>query len=236
MKPTSKWLLVGPIIIVTLAFWLVSQPASAQEPLRHVVTNKKVVALTFDDGPSPKYTLLILNTLSRYHAHATFFVIGSEAQHFPHLVSDIVKQGSIVANHGWSHLNVRREGARTLWADANKTAKYMASLNIAMIPFYRPPYGLVSSALLKTFSEQGYRVVLWSIDTKDWARPGVGSIIQHVTTQVKPGAIILMHDGGGNRSQTLTALNTILEQLTQMGYKAVTLPTLLKDGMSPAKI
>ena len=236
MKPTSKWLLVGPIIIVTLAFWLVSQPASAQEPLRHVVTNKKVVALTFDDGPAPKYTLLILNTLSRYHAHATFFVVGSEAQRFPDLISAISKQGSVVANHGWSHLNLREKGANLLWADANRTARYITSLGVNAQAFYRPPYGLISPALLKIFGAHGYRVVLWSIDTKDWARPGVGSIVQHVTTEIKPGAIILMHDGGGNRSQTLTALTTILEQLKQMGYKAVTLPVLLQDSITPTKL
>ncbi|MCL4494791.1 MAG: polysaccharide deacetylase family protein [Firmicutes bacterium] len=233
MNDSSRWLLLSPMIIIALAFWLVSQPTSVQGALIHVVTNKKIAALTFDDGPSPTYTPLILRTLSRYHAHATFFVVGREAQRFPYLVLDIAKQGSVVANHGWSHLNLRNEGATALWADADKTAQYITSLGISVVPFYRPPYGLVSHDLLKTFSEHGYRVVLWSIDTKDWTRPGVTSIIQHVRAQIKPGAIILMHDGGGNRSQTLVALNTILEQLTQMGYKIVTLPTLVKDSTSP---
>ncbi|WP_028963559.1 polysaccharide deacetylase family protein [Sulfobacillus thermosulfidooxidans] len=222
------WLVLSPVMIVVLAFFLVSQPAS-QGALTHVVTDKKVVAITFDDGPSPKYTPLILKTLSQYHAYGTFFVVGSEVKRFPGLVKDIARQGSAIADHGWSHLNLRRVGAQALWNDAAKTAQYVQSLGVPVVPFYRPPYGMVSTALLKTFGEHGYTVVLWSIDTRDWARPGIASIINKVATQVKPGSIILLHDGGGNRSQTVAALNAILEQLTQMGYKMVTLPTLVKE-------
>ncbi len=235
MNQGWRWLAVGPVLIMILAFFLASQPAS-QGALTHVVTNKKMVAVTFDDGPSPQYTPMILKVLSQYHAHGTFFVLGHEAQRFPQLVSEITRQGSVIANHGWNHLNLHRMGALSLWNDAAKTTHYIESLGGHVAPFYRPPYGMISAALLKTFSEHGYTVVLWSIDTRDWARPGVGSIVNKVATQVKPGSIILLHDGGGNRSQTLTALNAILEQLTQMGYKMVTLSALVKAQNIPQAI
>ncbi|PSR37523.1 MAG: polysaccharide deacetylase family protein, partial [Sulfobacillus thermosulfidooxidans] len=144
-------------------------------------------------------------------------------------VRDIARQGSAVANHGWQHLNLRRVGAAALWQDASKSQDFVRSLGVDPSLFYRPPYGLVSQPMIHLFADHGYTVVLWSIDTRDWARPGVGSIINKVATQVKPGSIILMHDGGGNRSQTATALNAILEQLKQMGYQAVTLPQLIQD-------
>lgn len=227
-----RWLVISPFVLIALAFVLASQPVS-QSILTHVPTEKKAVAITFDDGPSPKYTPLILKTLSQYHAHATFFVLGSEAQRYPDLVRAISRQGSAVASHGWQHLNLRRVGASALWLDASKSQDYVRSLGVDPSPFYRPPYGMVSQPMLQIFADHGYTVVLWSIDTRDWSRPGVASIINKVATEVKPGSIILLHDGGGNRSQTATALNAILEQLTQMGYQAVTLPQLVQYRSAP---
>ncbi len=227
-----RWFVLTPLVMIAGGYLFASQPA-AHSALTHVITDKKLVALTFDDGPSPKYTPIILRTLTEFHDHATFFVVGSEAQRFPSLIPEIARQGSAIANHGWNHMNLRQSGAQALWEDARKSADFIRTLGVSPVPFYRPPYGYTSQPMLALFAEHGVSVVLWSIDTRDWSRPGIGSIINKVATQVKPGAIILMHDGGGNRTQTATALTAILEQLKQMGYKVVTLPQLIKDSTGP---
>jgi peptidoglycan/xylan/chitin deacetylase (PgdA/CDA1 family) len=183
-----------------------------------------LIALTFDDGPSPHYTPEILALLTRYHAHATFFVLGSELARFPNLARDIVRQGSVLANHGYNHVNLFRVGAQGVWRDAERTQALFAREHLPLTPFYRPPFGNSSPQLVRALNEHGYTVVLWSVDTRDWAMPGTTFITRRVLSQSKPGAIILMHDSGGNRSQTVQALAAILPVLEAEGYHLVTLP------------
>jgi peptidoglycan/xylan/chitin deacetylase (PgdA/CDA1 family) len=189
----------------------------------------KVVALTFDDGPSPRWTPTLLSLLARYHAHATFFILGSEAARYPALVRAIAAQGSAVGNHGYDHLNLFRVGAQVMWQDAEKTARWLHQEHIAPAPFYRPPYGNTSPALVQLFTRHGYTVTLWSIDTLDWTEPPTSAIVRRVLSHIKPGAIVLMHDSGGNREHTVQAVDAILQFLTADGYRVVSLPVYVRD-------
>lgn len=199
---------------------------------------KKIMALTFDDGPSPTYTPQILSLLTRYHAHATFFVLGTEVRQWPNIVKDIVRQGSTVANHGYSHVNYYRVGVGGVIRDMDKTTALLKKEHIPLSPFYRPPYGNSNQALVNALSQQHLTVTLWSIDTRDWASPGTSFITKKVLANATSGAIVLMHDSGGNRTQTVQALAAILPVLEAEGYHFVTLPQYVKDLhlTSPAKL
>jgi peptidoglycan/xylan/chitin deacetylase (PgdA/CDA1 family) len=224
-----RWYVTTPLFILTTALWLLWAVPSAPA-LSQVTTTTRMVALTFDDGPSAHYTPAILKLLSEYHAAATFFVLGSQAERYPGVVKREIAQGSEVANHGWGHLNLRQVGALAMWQDAQRTSRILASLGVSESPFYRPPYGMMSTALLRIFESHGYTVTLWSIDTRDWTSPGVGNMTATIQRQMKPGAIILMHDGGGKREQTLAALRWLLSTYTRRGWRFVTLSQLTHPG------
>ncbi len=198
-----------------------TRPAPATPP--------RIIALTFDDGPSPAYTPQVLALLSRYHAHATFFVLGSEVTHFPKIARDIVKQGSVLANHGYMHVNYFSVGISGIAKDAARTQALLKKERLPMVPFYRPPFGNSNKALVTYMSQHGYTLTLWSIDTRDWTSPGTPFITRKVLKDAVPGAIVLMHDSGGNRTQTVQALAAILPTLEAQGYRFVTLPQYVKD-------
>ncbi|MDA8195248.1 MAG: polysaccharide deacetylase family protein [Thermaerobacter sp.] len=234
MKRTDGWALLWmPLAILCLAFLLVSNSPVRSHPPAPPANPPKLVALTFDDGPSPLYTPEILQLLTTYNAHATFFVLGSEVLRFPQVAAAIARQGSVLANHGWQHLNLYRSGANVLWQDAHRAETYVRSLGLPMAPLYRPPYGNVSQTLLAIFSRHGYRVILWSLDTRDWAHTNGHVIAQKILHSIRPGSIVLMHDGGGDRAPTVSALATILNILSAQRYRFVTVPQLLSQRPSP---
>ncbi len=188
----------------------------------------RLIALTFDDGPSPRYTPEILRLLNRYDAHATFFVLGSEAAQFPQILRDIVNQGSTIANHGYHHVNYFHAGLTRTLQDAALAQALFNKEKIPTAPYYRPPFGNSNKKLAEALATKGYTLTLWSIDTHDWSMPGMTYITRKVLSEAEPGAIVLMHDGGGNRSQTVAALESILPVLRAEGYRLVTLPQYVR--------
>lgn len=240
-----KWWETALVAAMVAAFMTSAHPRSLSAPsvksIRRAPAQKAsapFIALTFDDGPSPEYTPEILRLLTRYHAHATFFVLGSEAAQFPHIVRNIVKQGSVVANHGYRHVNYFSVGVAGVERDAARTEELLKKEKIPTVPFYRPPFGNSNKRLVTAMSREGYTLTLWDIDTRDWSMPGTSFITRKVLSHAKSGAIVLMHDGGGNRTQTVRALAAILPVLESEGYRFVTLPQYVKDmGLkSPPKL
>jgi peptidoglycan/xylan/chitin deacetylase (PgdA/CDA1 family) len=184
------------------------------------------VALTFDDGPSPQYTPLILATLRRLHVHATFFVIGYLAQADPALVREELKLGMEVGNHSYNHPEVPPFGElapRVMRDEIAVSANILSAIGIRPTLF-RPPGGSFSPTLLRTVSALGERVVLWSVDPTDWTL-GISSrqIVSSVLSAVRPGSIVILHDGGGDRSATLAALPAIVRGIRARGLRLVTL-------------
>jgi peptidoglycan-N-acetylglucosamine deacetylase len=193
---------------------------------------KREVALTFDDGPGP-YTTQILRVLERARAPATFFVIGEWARRYPLLVRAEARSGFEVGDHTETHPFMSR-----LSAAAQRAQIIDAGLAIqrAGAPFphlWRPPYGAFTTTTLAILRALKMLVVLWTVDTSDYARPGVPRIVYTAVSGARPGAIILMHDGGGNRSETVAALPRIIAAIRRHGYRLVTISQLMADDPPP---
>jgi len=185
-------------------------------------TQEKVVALTFDDGPDPFDTPDILDILKEKEVRATFFVLGKAAQSNPFLLKRLIKEGHEIGNHGFNHDYQQRR----LVEEINYTDQIVFAATGNHTFFYRPPGGLVSKTQLETTKKNGHLVALWSVDSKDWRNPGVKQIVDNVMKNVFPGSIILMHDGGYQRTQTVKALGPIIDALKTRGYRLATLSEL----------
>ncbi|MEU9048596.1 MULTISPECIES: polysaccharide deacetylase family protein [unclassified Kitasatospora] len=186
-------------------------------------TGGKVVYLTFDDGPSPAYTPKVLATLARYGVRATFFEIGQNVSAHPSLTAQVARQGHSVQNHSWSHPDLRRLSGSALNSQVSSTDRAIRAQTGRTPTCLRPPYGAVNAAVRSRAAALGKQVVLWSVDPTDWSRPGTEAIRSRVLNNVRPGSVILLHDGGGDRSQTVAALPAIISTLKARGYGFATL-------------
>jgi peptidoglycan/xylan/chitin deacetylase (PgdA/CDA1 family) len=194
-----------------------------------VSTTRKEIALTFDDGPwyqTPQFLAL----LERYKVPATFFEIGEQIAQYGQggaIERRMLADGDMVGDHTWSHIVVA--GAGAVAADQiQRTAAAIRDATRGFTPcLFRAPDGAVSSALIGEARSLGFTTIQWDVDPRDWALPGVGEIEGNVLANAHPGAIVEMHDGGGDRSQTLEALPTIIDSLRSRGYIFVTVTQLL---------
>lgn len=187
------------------------------------------IALTFDDGPNATYTAQILSILQSYGVQATFFVIGSQATSNPNLVQQEYQQGYVVGNHSWSHSNLTTLSADQIRTELQNTSNKIASITGQAPVVFRPPGGNFNDQVQSIAASLGLSTVLWSVDPRDWSQPGTDAIIQNVLSSTKNGSIILLHDRGGDRSQTVAALPTIISTLQQRGYRFVTIPRMIQD-------
>lgn len=182
-------------------------------------------ALTFDDGPSPQYTLRILRILKRFDVKATFFMVGNLAERYPDLVRKVVRAGMAIGNHSLGHPNAppfARLGPGELRAQVVGGHRRLEALGVSSQVF-RPPGGSWAPSVLEAATAVGERTVLWSVDTEDWRSPKPRFIVRRVLKAVGPGSIILLHDGGGNRTPTIKALPRIIRGLRKMGLSLETL-------------
>ena len=193
---------------------------------------RRAIALTFDDGPSP-YTPAILRVLTRMRVPATFFVVGQQLRYFSGAVRAELRQGFDVADHTQNHAWLARLGARAQFAQIQGAASALRRLGAPLPRLFRPPYGAYNHQTLATLHRLRMLMVLWSIDPGDWRRPGTRSIVGNVLSNSKPGAIVIMHDGGGDRSQTVAALPAIIRGLRRRHYALVSVPTLLSIDAPP---
>jgi peptidoglycan/xylan/chitin deacetylase (PgdA/CDA1 family) len=174
-----------------------------------------VVYLTFDDGPTPPYTAQVLDLLHRYDARATFFVLGRNGKQHRDMLQAAHDAGHVLANHTWSHRSLSGISQEAFDDEILQTEELLAEW---AAPCLRPPYGATDSFTRAYAAELGYDVILWNLDTLDWSRPGPEAIVAAVTDNVYSTAIVLMHDGGGDRGQTVTALELVLSELSSRGY------------------
>lgn len=195
-----------------------------------VPTKEKIIALSFDDGPNPKYTPQILDLLKQYHAKATFFVIGSRVLQYPDLARREAQEGHEIANHTYHHNRIKRLSPEELREEIEKTGSTIASVTGQIPHLFRPPGGYYDEIIVNTAKEAGYKVVMWSWhqDTRDWSQPGTDRIVNLVLSNARNGDIVLFHDHGRNRLQTVNALKQILPELQQRGYQFVTISELIQ--------
>ncbi|WP_226582763.1 polysaccharide deacetylase family protein [Halobacillus litoralis] len=199
-----------------------------------VPTHSKYMAITFDDGPSIKYTPEILKILEEYDARATFFVVGTRVQQNPELIRAMVESGHELANHTFHHPNFTGITKEEIIKEIDFTSEVIEDITGVPPKLFRPPGGVYNDIIVDTANEEGYMVVMWSWhqDTKDWQSPGVPKIVNTVLSNAKNGDIILFHDFGGNRSQTVKALKQILPELIEEGYQFVTVSELIQKHVN----
>lgn len=194
--------------------------------IRHYFTNKtggqKTIALTFDDGPST-YTQQILDVLSKYGAVGTFYEVGNNIQEYPDASKAVIAQGSEIGNHSLTHNNYyNADNSSVVLSEVSQTNQIIKDTTGETCTNIRPPGGFWSDSLWKTLDGQCTLCVGWSIDTEDWKKPGVDSIVNTALEQAAAGDVVLMHDGGGDRSQSVAALDKICSTLKERGYTFVT--------------
>ncbi|MER5935194.1 polysaccharide deacetylase family protein [Streptomyces sp. NPDC002054] len=199
-----------------------TRPLLEMPPAAH--TGRSMV-LTFDDGPDPRYTPGILDTLAQYRARAMFFVCGEMATVHRDLVRRMDAEGHVIGNHTWTHPLIPRLSRPALAAEISRTSDVVQQTVGRPPVWFRAPYGAWNRAAFEIGAELGMEPLAWTVDTLDWKEPGTGTIISRVLKGAGPGVIVLSHDAGGDRAQSVAALRAYLPQLIDRGYE-MSLPAL----------
>ena len=203
----------------------VSNPGSGIDPSRvqtapeyYVHAGPKVIALTLDDGPSPIYTPQVLELLAQYRIQATFCMVGRLIAANSSLVSEVAAAGHAIVNHTWDHAD---QSKLSLSSVRSEIARANDALDLVGVrpTIFRAPYGAWSHAVYEACAMANLRPLDWSVDPRDWSRPGTATIVSRILHQTRTGSIILEHDGGGDRSQTVAALKIVLPKLLEAGYR-----------------
>lgn len=184
----------------------------------------KVIYLTFDDGPTVAHTKRILDLLDEHDAKATFFQVGENVTAHPELTRSVIERGHALGNHSWNHRDMRRLGPRRLNLQITRASNALRKITGTPITCLRPPYGAVNGRVRSAVRGEKLALKLWDVDPRDWKRPGAATIARRVISRADPGDVVLMHDGGGNRVQSVRALHRILRSLSEKGYRFETLP------------
>lgn len=200
------------------------KPAPAEPEVKAPEGPSKVVYLTFDDGPTAAHTKRILDLLDEHDAKATFFQVGENVTAHPGLTRAVAERGHALGNHTWTHRDMRKLGPGRLRHQISRTSAALREITGTPITCLRPPYGAVNARVRSTVRREGLALKLWDVDPRDWKRPGAAAIARRVISKADPGDVVLLHDGGGNRAQSVRALQRILLSLGKQGYRFETLP------------
>ncbi|MGZ6055714.1 MAG: polysaccharide deacetylase family protein, partial [Isosphaeraceae bacterium] len=197
--------------------------------VRTVHPANQTLALTFDDGPDPVWTPQILDVLRKHHVHATFFVVGSAAIDNPDLIRSILADGNEIGIHTLTHADLGSTPAWRQHLEVQGDQQAIAGITGRAATLLRPPYSSENDAVrdgtwsaMRTAADQGYLTVLTTKDSEDWQRPGVATIEQNLAPSGTQGQVLLMHDGGGDRDQTVAALDSALTKFADQGFRVTT--------------
>jgi len=190
-------------------------------------SKEKVIALTFDDGPWPRSTVQILEILKKNKIKATFFMVGEPVAEYPQIAQQVVAAGHVIGNHTWHHW-YRHMNPETAAREIEDTAALLYKVTGVKTSIFRPPGGVLNNGVVDYAKKHHYFVAMWSSDSIDYRRPSVPQLIHNVLKNAHSGGMVLMHDGGGDRSHTVEALPEIIAELKKSGYKFVTIPELLE--------
>src|SRR3954451_20596702 len=189
-----------------------------KEPFLRMSGRGRTMVLTFDDGPDPRYTPHILDTLAEYEVCAAFFVCGEMADWNRDLLSRMADEGHLVGNHTWSHPLLTRLRRSRIRSEMERTSDVIEKAYGERPAWFRAPYGAWNRATFQLGAELGMDPLPWTVDTLDWTTPGTRSIVHRVEDGSAPGVVVLSHDAGGDRSQSVRALRAYLPQLIDSGY------------------
>ncbi|GAA0947843.1 polysaccharide deacetylase family protein [Nonomuraea longicatena] len=192
--------------------------AAAAPVVTRTQRDGKAVSFTFDDGPHPTYTPQVLDLLAQNQLKATFCLVGTEVEKYPDLVRRINAEGHALCNHSWQHDSMQTKPVADIRADLTRTSNAIrAAVPNAVIKYYRAPYG-EWGASPDVAQELGMTSVGWSVDPRDWALPGADAIAQSVRTNLRDTGVVLLHDAGGVREQTVSAVRVLLPELKAAGW------------------
>ena len=223
---------IAAALLAVLALGLML-PTGSTVPLSAKESGKtKRIALTFDDGPSAGYTAEILDILREYDVKATFFVIGKNVEAHPDLLRRTVSEGHEIGNHTFHHSRIAKMDKNTLKEEILACKRAVMEACGKSPRLFRPPEGVCSETLKAVCEELDMTIVLWSVDTRDWAHTPECEIVENVRCNTHNGSIILMHDFIGKKSPTPRVLRIIIPMLRELGYEFVTVSQLLEAGRS----
>jgi peptidoglycan/xylan/chitin deacetylase (PgdA/CDA1 family) len=196
---------------------------------------EKVVALTFDDGPSPVWTPKILDELRKANIKATFFMLGEHVAKYPEIARRVAQEGHEIGNHTYDHHVMVYYTLEELEKEIKDTERIIQKVTGKTTRYFRPPKAWLTTQEKKKIEELGYKVILWSLNSKDWVTFDDKYIVKYLAEHVHPGDIILFHDSGGifsaeggDRHETVRTISQLVDKLHQMGYKLVTISELLE--------
>ena len=241
MRKIKRYLTVSAIVIILTAaaialFCVFFDQAVIvrKSTIFRIKTDEKVVALTFDDGPSPAWTPLILDELKKAGIKATFFMVGKHVEQYPDIARRVAREGHDIENHGYDHKVMIYYKMDELKREINGTEKIIKDVTGQTTKYFRPPKAWLTSAEKQKIKEMGYGIVLWSLNSKDWVTFHDKQITSYISRHIKPGDIILFHDSGGvfsteggDRTQTVKTIPRLVKKLKEKGYRFVTISELL---------
>ncbi|MER6381272.1 polysaccharide deacetylase family protein [Streptomyces sp. NPDC001250] len=189
-----------------------------REPILQISGRGRRMMLTFDDGPNPDYTPHILDTLDKYDVRAMFFVCGECVADYPELVARMADEGHVVGNHTWTHPLLTTLNRKQIHSEMKRTSDIIEHTYGEPPQWFRAPYGAWNRAAFQLGAEMGMEPMAWTVDTTDWMEPGTDTIIDRVESGAAPGVVVLSHDAGGDRSETVHAIREWLPYLLDSGY------------------
>lgn len=189
-------------------------PARPGVVLAQPVAFAGTVYLTFDDGPHATWTPKVLAILRKYGVRAVFFEIGRNVATAPTVTRSLRSAGMLIGNHTWSHPDLTLLSSASVTTELNRMESALGYRPRCV----RPPYGATNSRIQAIIAARGQRHILWTVDPRDWSRPGTTTILNRVLAGVRDGARVLLHDGGGDRSQTVAALDLLIPRLRARGF------------------
>lgn len=242
MKNTRKKIIFGFIILIVAVSLFIAATLFLDQAvlvrkgtLYHVKSQDKVVALTFDDGPSSVWTPEILDELKKAEIKATFFMIGEHVKQYPQIAKMVAAEGHEIGNHTYKHNVLVYYKMDELKEDIGRTESIIKEVTGQTTRYFRPPKAWITNQEKRKIKEMGYETILWSLNSKDWVNFDDKYIVRYLVKHVRPGDIILFHDAGGvfgiengNRKETVKAIPRLIEKLKEMGYRFVTISELLR--------
>ncbi|MEU1404924.1 polysaccharide deacetylase family protein [Streptomyces sp. NPDC005728] len=197
------------------------------EPVLRISARGRQMMLTFDDGPHPVYTPHILDTLAQYGVRAMFFVCGECVVENRELLARMAEEGHVVGNHTWTHPLLTTLDRREIRSEMERTSDAIEDTYGERPQWFRAPYGAWNRAAFQLGAEMGMEPMAWTLDTTDWDTPGTRTIVDRVRSGAAPGVVVLSHDAGGDRSQSVRAIREYLPRLLDSGYHLTVPPRRL---------
>ncbi|MFD9094691.1 polysaccharide deacetylase family protein [Streptomyces collinus] len=194
------------------------------EPILQISGRGRRMMLTYDDGPNPAYTPHILDTLAKYRVRAMFFVCGECVVDNKELLARMADEGHVVGNHTWTHPLLTSLGRGAIRSEMERTSDVIEDAYGERPQWFRAPYGAWNRAAFQLGAEMGMEPMAWTVDTTDWETPGTGIIVDRVESGAAPGVVVLSHDAGGDRSQSVHAIREYLPYLLDSGYQLTVPP------------